>query len=125
MQPSGTAKDVSARMNRLSGIKTRLNLDPNHAGPMKERTKTNWEHFCNNLFTLNEEIHVVQEQVYWCVMQGTEERCSATILQQLAKEDSEQTCRENNTGKIYNDQITYTLLLIRQAPHTQTRTRTK
>ena len=74
MQPSGTAKDVLARMNRLSGIKTRLNLDPNHAGPMKEKTKTNWEHFYNNLFTLSEEIHVVQEQVYWCVMQRTEER---------------------------------------------------
>ena len=38
---------------------------------------------------------------------------------------TEQTCRENNTGKNYNDQITYTMLLIRQAPHTQTHTRTK
>ena len=64
---------------------------------------------------------MVQEQVYWGVMQGTEERCSATILQQLTKEDTEQTCRENNTGKIYNDQITYTMLLIKQAPHTQTK----
>ena len=74
MQLSGTAKDVPARMNKLSGIKTRLNSDPNHAGPMKEKTKTNWEHFCNNLFTLGKEKHVVQEQVYWCVMQGKEER---------------------------------------------------
>ena len=69
----------------------------------------NWEHFCNNLFALSKEIHVVQEQVYWCVMQGTEEKCSATILQQLTKEDTEQTCQKNNTGKIYNDQITYTV----------------
>ena len=53
---------------------------------MKEKTKTNWEHFYNNLFTLSEKIHVVQEQVYWWVMQGIEERCSATILQQLTKE---------------------------------------
>ena len=68
MQPSGTAKDVPARMNTLLGIKTRLYLDPTHAGPMKEKTKTNWEHFYNKLFTLSEEIHVVQEQVYWCVM---------------------------------------------------------
>ena len=42
-------------------------------------------------------------------MQGTGERCSVTILQQLTKEDTEQTCRENNTGKIYNDQIAYTV----------------
>ena len=40
-------------MNRISGIKTRLNSDPNPAGPMKEKTKTNWEHFYNNLFTIN------------------------------------------------------------------------
>ena len=104
MQPSGTAKDVPARMNRLSGIKTRLNLDLNHAGPMKEKTKTKWEHFYNHLFILGEEKHVEQEQVYWCVMQGTEERSSATILQQVTKEYTEQTSREDNTGKNYNDQ---------------------
>ena len=50
------------------------------------------------------------KNVYWRVMQGKKERCSATISQQLTKEDTEQTCRENNTGKIYNDQITYTVL---------------
>ena len=52
---------------------------------------------------------MVQEEVYWCVMQGTEEKCSATILQQLTKEDTEQTCQKNNTGKIYHDQITCTV----------------
>ena len=110
MQPSGTAKDVRAGMNRLSGIKTRLNLDPNHAGQKKEKTKTNWEHLYNNLFTLSEEIHVVQVQVYWCVMQGKEERdVVRQFLQQLTKENTEQTCRENYTGKIYNDQISYTV----------------
>ena len=71
---------------------------------MKEKTKRTGNISNNGLFSLSEEIHVVQEQVYWCVVQGTEERCSATILQQLTKEDTEQTCRENNTGKIYNDQ---------------------
>ena len=84
----------------------------------------NWEHFYNNLFTLSEEIHVVQEQVYWCVMQGTEERCSATILQQLTKEDTEQTCRENNTGKNYNDQKLIQFYL-KGRRHTQTHTQTK
>ena len=62
MQPSGTAKDVPARRNGLSGIKTRLNFDLNHAGPMEEKTNTSWEHFYNDLFTLGEEKHVAQEQ---------------------------------------------------------------
>jgi len=52
MQPSRPAKDVPARMNRLLGINTRLNLDPNHAGPMDEKTKTSWEHFYNYLFSI-------------------------------------------------------------------------
>ena len=52
---------------------------------------------------------MAHKKVYWGVMQGTEDRCSATILQQLTKEDTEQTCHENNTGKIYNDKITYTV----------------
>ena len=52
MQPSGPAKDVPARRNGLSGIKTRLNLDPNHAGPMEEMSKASWEHFYNYLFTI-------------------------------------------------------------------------
>ena len=59
------------------------NSDPNHAGPMEEKTKTNWEHFSNNLFIINEEIYVVQKQVYWGVMQGKERRCSATIYSNL------------------------------------------
>ena len=92
---------------------------------MKEKTKTNWEHFYNDLFTLSEEIHVAHKKVYWCVMQGTEERCSAKILQQLTKEDTEQTCRENNTGKNYCNQKLKHFLLNGQAPHTQTHTRTK
>ena len=64
---------------------------------------------------------MVQEQVYWCVMQGTEERLSATILQQLTKEDTEQTCHENNTGKNYSIQKLKQFLLNGQAPHTQTK----
>ena len=89
MQPSGTAKDVPARMNRLSGIKTRLNLDPTHAGPMKEKTKTNWEHFHNNLFTIN-----------------------------LHNEGHRADLRGNKTGKIYNDQIkTHAILLKGGATH--------
>jgi len=68
-------------MNRLSGIKTRLNLDPNHAGPMKEKTKTNWEHFSNDLFTLGKEKHVAQEQgLLVCYAGERRERCSATIF---------------------------------------------
>ena len=65
MQPSDTAKDVPARRNRLLGIKTRLDLDPNHAGPMREKTKASWEHFYNNyLFTISEEKHVAQQKAY-------------------------------------------------------------
>ena len=52
MQSSATAKDVLARRNGLSGIKTWLNTDPNHAGPMEEKTKMSWEHFYNYLFTI-------------------------------------------------------------------------
>jgi len=62
MQPSGTAKDVPARRNGLSGIRTWLNLDPNHAGPMEQNTKTSWELFHNYLFTIGEEKHVAQEK---------------------------------------------------------------
>ena len=73
MQPSGTTKDVPAIMNRLSGIKTRLNLDPNHAGPMMEKTKTNLEHFCNNLFTIKPgKICGTGNRFIGCVMQGKE-----------------------------------------------------
>ena len=55
---------------------------------------------------------MAHKKVYWGAMQGTEERCSATILQQLTKEDTEQTCRENNTGKNYNNQKSYTIYLM-------------
>ena len=51
-------------------------------------------------------------------MQGTEERCSATILQQLTKEDTEQTCCKNNTGKIYNDQINLYSFYLMDRRHT-------
>ena len=62
MQPSNTAKDVPARRNGPLGIETQLNLDSNHAGPMREKTKASWEHFYNYLFTTGEEKHVAQEK---------------------------------------------------------------
>ncbi len=66
MQSSDTAKDIPARRNGPLGIKTRLNLDSNHAGPMREKTKASWVHFYNNyLFTASEEKHVAQQKVYW------------------------------------------------------------
>ena len=68
---------------------------------------------------------MAHKKLYWVCYAGERKKHSATILQQLTKEDTEQTCRENNTGKIYNDQITYTMLLIRQVPHTQTHIQTK
>ena len=53
------------------GIKTRLNLDLNHAGPMREKTKASWEHFYNNyLFTASEENHVAQQRFIGYVTQG-------------------------------------------------------
>ena len=55
MQSSGPAQDVPATIVRLPGIKPRLNLDPNHAGPIQEGTETDWEHFCDDLFTVNED----------------------------------------------------------------------
>ena len=61
MQPSDTAKDVPAIRNGSLGIKTQLNLNSNHAGPMREKTKASWEHFYNNyLFTMGEERYVVR-----------------------------------------------------------------
>ena len=56
MQPSDTAKDVPARRNGTLAIKTRLNLDSNHAGPMREKTKASWEHFCNNYLFINKQV---------------------------------------------------------------------
>ena len=59
----------------MLGIKTRLNLDPNHAGPMEEKTKASWEHFYNYyLFTISEEKHVAQQKVYWGCNAGKDER---------------------------------------------------
>ena len=53
------------------GIKTRLKLDSNHAGPMREKTKVSWEHFYNNyLFTASEEKHVAQQRFIGYVTQG-------------------------------------------------------
>ena len=55
----------------MLGIKTWLNLDSNHAGPMREKTKASWEDFYNNyLFTKGEEKHVAQQRVIGGVMQG-------------------------------------------------------
>ena len=71
MQPSDTAKDVPARRNEPLGIKTQLNLDSNHAGPMREKTKASWEHFYNNyIFTISEEKHVAQQRFIGYVTQG-------------------------------------------------------
>ena len=71
MQLSDTAKDVPARRNGPLGIKTRLNLDSNHAGPMRKKTKASWEHFYNNhLFTASEEKHVAQKRIIGYVTQG-------------------------------------------------------
>ena len=55
MQSSGPAQDVPAAIVRLPGIKLCLNSDPNHAGPMQEGTETNWEHFSDDLFRVNED----------------------------------------------------------------------
>ena len=128
MQSSGAAKAVPAKMSRLTGIKTQLNSDPNHAGPMKERMEMNWEHFYNHLFTIKRgKICGTGNRFIGDVMQGKmRERCSATILQQLTNEDTEQTCHENKTGKIYNDQIkTLMQFYLKTAPHTQMHTQTK
>ena len=71
MPPSDTAKDVPARRNGPLGINTWLNLDSNHAGPMREKTKVSWEHFCNNyLFTASKEKHVAQQRFIGYVTQG-------------------------------------------------------
>ena len=71
MQPSGTAKDVPARRNGPLRIKTWLNLDSNHAGPMREKTKGSWEHFYNNyLFPASEEKHVEQQRFIGYGTQG-------------------------------------------------------
>ena len=94
---------------------------------MKEKTKTNWDHFYNNLFTIKRgKICGSGNRFIGDVMQGKmRERCSATILQQLTKETA-QTCHENNTGKIYNDQIkTLMQFYLNTAPHIQTHTQTK
>ena len=96
MQPSGTAKDVLTRRNGPLGTKTRLNLDSNHAGPMREKTKASWEHFYNNyLFTISEEKHVAQPRFIGDVMQGKmREVWGAAILQATYKADSADLTRD-------------------------------
>ena len=125
MQPSGTTKDVPARMNRLSGIKTRLNLDPNHAGPMMEKTKVNWEHFYNNLFTIKRgKICGTGNRFIGCVMQG-KERSVVRQFTATYKRRHRPDLRGNKTGKIYNDQIkTLMQFYLKTVPHTQMHTDT-
>ena len=90
MQSSGTAKDVPAIRNGLSGIKTRLNSDSNHAGPMEEKTKTSWEHFYNYLFTIRREKACgATKRCIRYVMQGKDERgVVRQFYKQLTKADS-------------------------------------
>ena len=75
MQSSGTAQDIPARRNGLSRIKTWLNSDPNHAGPMEEKSKTSWEHFYNYLFTIKRgKACGTGKRFIRYVMQGKDER---------------------------------------------------
>ncbi len=63
-----------------------------------------------------------RKQVYWVCYAGERKKRSATIYSNLQKKDTGQTCRENNTGKIYNDQIkTLMQFYLKTAPHTQTK----
>ena len=93
MQPSDTAKDVPAGRNGPLGIKTRLNLDPSHAGPMREKTKASWEHFYNNyLFSISKEKHVAQQRFIGGVMRGKmREVWGVAILPVTYKADTVQT----------------------------------
>ena len=77
----------------MLGIKTRLNVDSNHAGPMREKTKASWEHFYNNyLFTIGEEKHVAQHRFIGYVTQGKmREMWGAAIIQETYKVDTVQT----------------------------------
>ena len=87
MQLSDTAKDIPAIRNRPLGLKTRLNLDSNNAGPMREKTRASLEHFSNNyLFTASEEKHVAQQRFIGSVMQGKmREIRGAAIIQATYK----------------------------------------
>ena len=94
MQLSDTAKDVLARRNGPLGIKTRLNLDSNNAGPMREKTKASWEHFYNNyLFTASEAKHLAQQRFIGYVMQGKRRGVWGVrqLYKQLTKADTVQT----------------------------------
>ena len=68
-----------------------------------------------------------RKQVYWGCYAGEDERkISCDNFTATYKGDTEQTCRENKTGKIYNDQIkTLMQFYFKMAPHTQTHTQTK
>ena len=75
------------------GVKTWLNLDSNHAGPMREKTKASWEHFFNNyLFTISKEKHVAQQRFIGYVTQGKmREMWGAEIIQATYKAGTVQT----------------------------------
>ena len=93
MQPSDTAKVGPARRNGPLGIKTRLNLDLNHAGPMREKTKSSWEHFYNNyLFTASKEKQVAQQRfIGYVTQEKMREMWGAAIIQATYKADTVQT----------------------------------
>ena len=61
MQPSDTAKDVTAKRNGSLGIKSRLSWDSDHAGSMKEKTKNELGTFLIIIYVqAGEESYVVQ-----------------------------------------------------------------
>ena len=94
MESSGTAKDVPARRNGLSGIKTRLNSDSNHAGPMEEKTDELGTFL--QLFIYNKARKSMwhRKKVYSVCYAGEDERCGAAIYKQLTKADNADLTQE-------------------------------
>ena len=79
---------------------------------MKEKTKTNWEHFYNYLFIINEEIDVAQKQVYWGCYAGERKKMYCDNLQQLVKADTEQTYAGIIQARLTMIENTYSFYLL-------------
>ena len=94
-----------------------------HAGPMKEKTKTSWEHFyTKHLFTISEETRHSKLSLLACTAGIARNSWGATKGNQFTKADTEQTY-PIRTSTILTYAMTGTIMHMHTHTHTHTNLR--
>ena len=88
-------------MNGLSGIKPRLNSDPNHAGPIQEGTETDWEYLYKCLFTTKK----TKARLNVNMQEGIFTMSKNTYSDLLTRRAHTQTHTQNEKKPTYKDLI--------------------